>query len=245
MTELTKQHKSSMRRGFSLIEILVVIGIIGILMAILIPGLSKAKESAQESQTRSIMAGLNGIVADFEVKTHKPVWHMSDLFRNWSASKNKNVDNTSHNPSQTAVIRTSDQPESEALESTATEYNYTYEKTAATNANLYGERFVSAAYQLPGLRNALASLGGSVITDLDDDGFLEIRDPWGNNIAYGFQTRHGNASEDQFLPAHGRPFFASPGLDGLWGSTAPNATDNEKKAAEDNIYSFNVDKTNH
>jgi prepilin-type N-terminal cleavage/methylation domain-containing protein len=46
------------RRGFSLVELLVVISVIALLMAILLPVLRKAKEAAREVVCRSNLRGI-------------------------------------------------------------------------------------------------------------------------------------------------------------------------------------------
>ena len=56
---------SSQRRGFTLIEILVVIAIIGILMAILVPVLNKARETAYKGKCAANLKSLCFALNDY------------------------------------------------------------------------------------------------------------------------------------------------------------------------------------
>lgn len=69
---LTKplQHRRTRqcRQGFTLLELLIVIMIIGILLAILVPAISNVRTNARVAQVRTEINGLEGALNDFKVK---------------------------------------------------------------------------------------------------------------------------------------------------------------------------------
>ena len=67
--------KNRVRSGFTLVELLVVITIIGILMGLLIPAVGAAREAARRNQCNSQINGLSKAAIQYEMtKKHFPGW---------------------------------------------------------------------------------------------------------------------------------------------------------------------------
>jgi len=68
-----RQGRRASRRGFTLIEIMVVLGIIVLLVVILLAVTSAVSRKAEVSRTQLILKGLDGIAKDYESETGQPL----------------------------------------------------------------------------------------------------------------------------------------------------------------------------
>ncbi len=246
-------------RGFTIIELIVVIAIIAVIAGLLLGGVALVKESAKESQAVTVLTNLMGNAGMYETKTQYAILHINDPILKWGGPGwNTNAPNP---PAQTGSI----DPDYVNVENTE---NPTYSNGQDNNyymerANLFIERFLWAANQVPQIRENLPALGAA-FDDTDGDGFMEVLDPWGNPVAYAFSVKHpvpntlagtNNDPEDDFLPVHANAFFASAGKDQKWGlprvrGEFPSQAawdaykgSDDYKFTLDNLYSFDLDRS--
>ncbi len=100
----------------------------------------------------------------------------------------------------------------------------------------WNELFVATLWQLKVCRTMLESTGYRSLQDLDQDGFLELVDGWGNPLIYVTKVSHTDDYPwDDFLPEHPHPFLASSGPDGVFGHMHYLL---RQQTASDNLYSF-------
>ncbi|MEM0913609.1 MAG: type II secretion system protein [Planctomycetota bacterium] len=247
-------------RGFSLIEILVAIGIITLLVGLAIPVFSLAYDTAKSSQALAALAALESAEVEYESTTGLRVFHL-DTGTSTTNSSAELYDTS--NGSSTSKFY---QPFNWGSDSFAE----TYQGSAGTgtiNGGLYTteagedipldfiERFIAIASQNASSDGLWRAVDEKFITDLDNDGFAEIIDPWGTPILYAAFVSHSDSeSIDDFLPQRGdmtaagggyvpkspAPFFVSAGPDGKFGDV--NGTAAEQEDAEDNVYSYTLDK---
>ena len=65
-TKLHQKSRVSLRRGFTLVKLLVVIAIIGILVALLLPAIQAAREAARRAQCQASIHSVALAVLNFE-----------------------------------------------------------------------------------------------------------------------------------------------------------------------------------
>ena len=62
------------RKGFTIIELLVVVAVIGLLVAILLPAIGRARESAQSTQSQSNLRNIGSAAAVYSVDFQDRQW---------------------------------------------------------------------------------------------------------------------------------------------------------------------------
>ncbi len=81
-------------KGFTLVELLVVIGIIAVLVSILLPSLGKARQAAQRvacaSNLRQLSLAFNNYLVDFKQSYRPPLWVMASGGQNNQLYRNQN-----------------------------------------------------------------------------------------------------------------------------------------------------------
>src|SRR4029079_1347128 len=79
------------RRGFTLVELLVVIGIIAVLIAILLPALNKARKTARTTACLSNLRQMGNAwvmyLSDSKGKLPHGVWHHPAPNSNWTGAR--------------------------------------------------------------------------------------------------------------------------------------------------------------
>ena len=244
-------------------ELLIVIAIISIIAGLLLSAGVAMRDSTKTRLARSILGGVSGLSGQYEVQTKYRLEHLATRsgLIDWGSLKNYNNPDPNYQGNSgnlTGGFNTdaSEHADLYSVGSSDPNYNdYQNNIVSMESANLFIERFVWAAYKVPAIRGTIDSFGDQ-FGDIDEDGFLDFVDPWGNPIAYASDVVHdGYSPEDDFLPQHAEPFFASAGPDGLWGeprtrsqftteSDYNNYKDtNEYKFSVDNLYSFDLDHT--
>lgn len=228
-------HRSRPRRrpgGFSLLELLVAIGVILVLMGIAVVGFNAFDRGASEKQTRVTMENLRGMLAAYERQVGRG--GMDKLSEFYSPA---NGDPYNAGPNTPYQMRAPGDINPGSADRAAFEDpNHTnYGKLATRKAMQQLVRVpenANALKQLPE-RSLLRVKPGS--TPVPPQGTLIVLDAWENPILFvpaggmlGVKNEEGQvlAPPDHIRAPGDRPFFASAGSDGDFTTNS------------DNIYSF-------
>ena len=175
---ITTTRRRSHRRGFTFVEVLVVVSIVLVLIGIGMAGAQQVRRSARTITTRTLLQALVNIAVEHDVVMASKINpDENTLAANWDDARNYNNEDSDLYPGS-AVIALQDLRDGEA--------------------NLRIERFVSAAFELEETQTLVRRLTSDFLTDREHvdpndnnivdsgerqgDGFYEVRDSWGTCI---------------------------------------------------------------
>ncbi|MEM1213386.1 MAG: prepilin-type N-terminal cleavage/methylation domain-containing protein [Planctomycetota bacterium] len=198
------------QRGFGLIELLVVISIIALFLGLGFAAFSYVRSQADQETAYALLTQALNAETEYKAQTGRVmVDNEADLQTLLGTTAQVNAPGATG----TALISNMSNPSSEV--------------------------FVWQALSLPAAASMLrAAAGENGLDDTDNDGFLELIDPWGNPVEFRTQNPDTFGTRDNQFPNHGAPFLISNGPDGLPGtySTAGEPDDE----ASDNVVSFEL-----
>ncbi|MEM9251595.1 MAG: prepilin-type N-terminal cleavage/methylation domain-containing protein [Planctomycetota bacterium] len=240
-------------RGFSLIEILVAIGIITLLVGLAIPVFSLAYDTAKSSQAQAALNALKAAEVTYESATGLRVFHLDDSADDYDASNGTTL---------ARFFQPTDWGSTSLVLPATNPTEPSPDDLPSKNGHPDGypehfiERFIALVDQRDESRSLWRSVDNNNIVDTDGDGFAEVTDPWGTPIVYAAFVSHRDSDNDDnfleqrgdmqaagggsFVPKSPAPVFVSAGPDRDFGDVNGSAA--EQAAAEDNLYSDSIGK---
>jgi type II secretory pathway pseudopilin PulG len=259
------RHHSIHRRrsGFTLLELLVVIGIIMVLMAMAVIGYNVVERSAAGRETKTTLADLHGMLAELDAAVGSTALPTSTyknaagatvtaLFGAITASGDPDAPSADTTPLPVNQAWNIDDVTTNAP---ARNYNSANSPHFSNNVMQQTQNAMGALMAVPANQAAVSQLPSKLIMKVMDSNPSVntmvptsppiLLDGWGNPIIYvpssGIVVYVNNPSSPSSplmtitIKSHdGRPFFASAGPDGNFGATSGNTT----AYGDDNVYSF-------
>jgi len=251
---MQRPHTNRRRTGFTLLELLVVIGIIMVLMAMAVIGYNVVERSAAGKETKTTLADLHAMLADLDAAEGSTALPTSTYvnFSNVKVTALFGAITAAGDPDATSSDTTPlpvNQPWNIG-DVTTNGGDRTYSSTAtppfANHVMQQTQNAMAAIMAVPANQAELSQLPSKII--MKDGSGNPIYPPilldgWGNPIIYVpssgivvYVTAGTQVTPITIKSHDGRPFFASAGPDGNFGGTS--VTSGAQPYGDDNVYSI-------